>query len=105
MLKSSGGAMSIEVPRDRNSSFEPILVGKSRLKHIDDQVLSLYSRGMTVRDIQAHVLELYGTAISGDLISTITDSVAAELTEWRNRPLDKLYPIIFIDGFVVKGRI
>ena len=68
-------------------------------------VLSLYGKGMTVRDIQAHVEELYDHEISKDLISTITDGVLSEMKEWRNRPLDKMYPIVFIDGFVVKCRL
>ena len=106
-VKTGNGELEIEVPRDRKSEFEPLLIEKrqSRFKQLDDQVLSLYSRGMTVRDIQEHVSELYGTDISPDLISTITDSVLTEVTEWRNRPLDKLYPIVFIDGFVVKARL
>ena len=106
-VKTGDGTVEIEVPRDRNSTFEPLLIEKRqcRFKELDDQVLSLYSRGMTVRDIQEHVSELYGTEISPDLISTITDSVLSEVTEWRNRPLDKLYPIVFIDGFVVKARL
>jgi putative transposase len=106
-VKTGNGEIAIEVPRDRNSEFEPILIEKrqSRFKLLDDQVLSLYSRGMTVRDIQEHVSEIYGTEISIDLISSITDSVISDVTEWRNRPLDKLYPIVFIDGFVVKARL
>lgn len=106
-VKTGTGAVEIEVPRDRNGEFEPILIAKreSRLKEIDDLILSLYSHGMTVRDIQEHVLELYGTELSSDLISSITDTVLGEVSEWRNRPLDKLYPIVFIDGFVVKARL
>lgn len=106
-IQTGNGEIEIEVPRDRKSDFEPILIEKrqSRLKELNAQVLSLYSKGMTVRDIQEHVSELYGTEISIDLISKITDAVLEEVTEWRNRPLDKLYPIIFIDGFVVKGRL
>ena len=106
-VKTGSGEIEIDVPRDRKGEFQPILIEKrqSRLKELDDQVLSLYSRGMTVRDIQEHISELYGTAISPDLISTITDAVMGEVTEWRNRPLDNLYPIVFIDGFVVKGRL
>lgn len=106
-VKTGNGEIEIEVPRDRNSQFEPVLIEKrqSRLKELDAQVLSLYSKGMTVRDIQEHVSELYGTEISIDLISRITDAVLEEVTEWRNRPLDKVYPILFIDGFVVKGRL
>ena len=106
-VKTGARSVELEVPRDRNSSFEPILVEKrqGRLKQLNDQVLSLYSRGMTVRDIQEHVSEIYGTEVSPDLISNITNAVLHEVTEWRNRPLDKLYPIVFIDGFVVKARL
>jgi len=106
-VKTGSGELEIKVPRDRKSDFQPILVEKrqSRLKELDNQVLSLYARGMTVRDIQEHVLDIYGTEISPDLISTITDAITSEVTEWRNRPLDKIYPIVFIDGFVVKGRL
>jgi putative transposase len=105
-IKTSHGELELSVPRDRNSQFEPVLIEKrqNRLKVIDDLILSLYGKGMTVRDIQEHVEELYGTEISPDLISTITDSILSEVTEWRNRPLDKVYPIVFIDGFVVKAR-
>lgn len=106
-VKTGSGEIEINVPRDRKSEFQPILIEKRqrRLKELDAQVLSLYGRGMTIRDIQEHVSELYGTDISPDLISTITDAVLSEVTEWRNRPLDKLYPIVFIDGFVVKARL
>lgn len=106
-VKTNQGQLELTVPRDRKSEFEPILIEKrqNRLKSIDDQILSLYGRGMTVRDIQEHVSEIYGTEVSPDLISTITDGVLSEVTEWRNRPLDKVYPITFIDGFVVKARL
>jgi putative transposase len=106
-IKTNHGELELTIPRDRKSDFEPILIEKrqNRLKVVDDQILSLYARGMTVRDIQEHVLELYGTEVSPDLISTITDGVLSEVTEWRNRPLDKVYPILFIDGFVVKARL
>ncbi len=105
-VKTSHGELELSVPRDRNSHFEPVLIEKrqNRLKVIDDLILSLYGKGMTVRDIQEHVEELYGTEVSPDLISTITDGILSEVTEWRNRPLDKVYPIVFIDGFVVKAR-
>jgi putative transposase len=105
-VKTSHGELELSIPRDRNSHFEPVLIEKrqNRLKVIDDLILSLYGKGMTVRDIQEHVEELYGTEVSSDLISTITDSILSEVTEWRNRPLDKVYPIVFIDGFVVKAR-
>lgn len=101
------GKIDITVPRDRNSEFSPQLIEKrkARLSGVEDVILSLYGKGMTVRDIQAHVEELYDHEISKDLVSTITDGIIDEMKEWRNRPLDKLYPIIFIDGFVVKCRL
>jgi len=100
------GKVDIEVPRDRNSQFTPQLIEKrkARLLGVEDMVLSLYGKGMTVRDIQAHVHELYNHEISKDLVSTITDGILSEMQEWRNRPLDDIYPIVFIDGFVVKCR-
>lgn len=106
-VKTGNGDIAIAVPRDRNSEFEPILVGKrhKRLQLLNDQVLSLYARGMTVRDIQSYVEELYGTEISRDLITRITDGVLEEVAEWRNRALDKVYPIVFIDGFIAKCRL
>ncbi len=106
-VKTGNGDVQIVVPRDREGDFEPILVEKrqSRLAGLDDNILSLYAKGMTVRDIQAHLEELYGAAISRDLISTITDSVLEDVKAWRSRPLDELYPIVFIDGFVAKCRL
>ena len=106
-VKTGNGAIEIAVPRDRESEFEPALVGKrqSHLAGLDDNILSLYAKGMTVRDIQAHLSELYGTEISRDLISTITDAVLEDVKAWRHRPLDELYPIVFIDGFVAKCRL
>lgn len=106
-VKTDTGDIEIEVPRDRNGEYDPQLIPKrrKRISGLDDVVLSLYSRGMTVRDIQAHLQDLYGTEISKDLISTITDSVLEEVTSWRNRPLDSVYPIIYIDGFVAKCRL
>jgi len=106
-VRTGNGDIEISVPRDRESEFEPLLIEKrkSHLKGLDDQILSLYAKGMTVRDIHDHLSELYGTEISRDLISTITDAVLEDVAQWRNRPLDKVYPIIFIDGFVSKCRV
>lgn len=106
-IKTGNGDIEVAVPRDRNSEFEPILVGKrqKRLQLLNDQVLSLYARGMTVRDIQSYVEELYGTEISRDLITRITDGILEDVTEWRNRPLNKTYPIVYIDGFIAKCRL
>lgn len=101
------GKIEVEVPRDRTAEFMPQLIEKrkARLSGSEDVILSLYAKGMTVRDIQAHVEELYDYKISKDLVSTITDGILEEMKEWRNRPLDKLYPIVFIDGFSVKCRL
>lgn len=106
-VKTGNGDIEISVPRDRQSEFEPILVEKrqSRLAGLDDNILSLYAKGMTVRDIQSHLEELYGTEISRDLITTITDAVLEDVKAWRCRPLEELYPIVFIDGFVAKCRL
>jgi putative transposase len=106
-VKTGNGVVEIEVPRDRESEFAPVLVGKrqSRLAGLDDNILSLYAKGMTIRDIQSHLEEIYGTEISRDLISTITDAVLEDVKAWRCRPLDELYPITFIDGFVAKCRL
>ncbi len=106
-VKTGNGEVTIDVPRDRNSEFEPALIKKrqSRLSGLNEQVLALYSKGMTVRDIEIFLEELYGTNISRDLISNITDGVLEEVNLWRNRTLDRVYPIVYIDGFVAKCRL
>ena len=98
------GAIEIAVPRDRNSSFEPQIVakGQTRLDGFDDRIISLYARGLSVREIQAHLQELYGVEVSPDLISRVTDAVLEAVREWQNRPLDPLYPVIFFDALRVK---
>lgn len=100
------GAVDIDVPRDRNGTFEPKLVpkGETRLKGFNERVISLYARGLTVRDVQAHLREIYAVEVSADLISTITDAVLDELREWQNRPLDAVYPVIYLDAIVCKVR-
>ena len=100
------GAIEIEVPRDRNGSFEPQIVakGQTRLDRFDDRIVSLYARGLSVREIRAHLQELYGVAVSPDLISRVTDAVLEEVREWQNRPLDPVYPVIFFDALRVKIR-
>jgi transposase-like protein len=100
------GAVEIGVPRDRDGSFELKLLPKHerRLAGFDDKVLSMYARGMTVREIQGHLKELYGVEVSPDLISTVTDAVLEEVKEWQNRPLDPLYPVIIFDALRVKIR-
>jgi hypothetical protein len=88
------------VPRDRNGSFEPVIVPKKarRLVNINSVVLSLYSRGMTTCDIEAHLQEMYGAAVSRGLISNVTEVVVDEIKAWQSRPLDEVYPILYIDG-------
>src|SRR6478609_7164417 len=100
------GEIEIAVPRDRAGSFEPQLIakGQTRFDGFDDKILSLYARGMTVREIQAHLAELYATDVSPDLISRVTDAVLDEVREWQNRPLDPVYPVVFFDALRVKIR-
>ena len=100
------GPVRIAVPRDRNSTFEPKIVtkGQRRLGQVDDMILSLYARGMTTRDIQAHLAEVYGADVSPALISKVTDVVAEEITAWQTRPLDSFYAIVYIDALMVKVR-
>lgn len=100
------GAVDLAVPRDRNGSFEPAIVpkGARRLDGFDDRILSLYARGMTVREIRGHLQELYGVEVSPDLISRVTDAVLEEVRDWQNRPLDAVYPVVFFDALRVKIR-
>jgi putative transposase len=100
------GAIEIAVPRDRNGSFEPQLVpkGKTRLDGFGDRIISLYARGLSVREIQAHLQELYDVEVSPDLISRVTDAVLEEVREWQSRPLDPVYPVIFFDALRVNIR-
>jgi putative transposase len=100
------GEIEIAMPRDRAGTFEPQLIpkGQTRFEGFDDRILSLYSRGMTVREIQGHLTELYGIEVSPDLISRVTDVVLDEVREWQNRPLDSVYPIVFFDALRVKIR-
>jgi putative transposase len=100
------GAIALEVPRDRNGTFEPMLVPKHqrRLDGFNELVCSLVARGLSVRDTISHLYEAYGVEISPELISKITDAVLPELREWQNRPLDAVYPILYLDAIVVKVR-
>ncbi|WP_174824339.1 IS256 family transposase, partial [Pseudonocardia saturnea] len=100
------GPVEIEVPRDRDASFAPVIVRKRqrRLDGIDEIVLSLTARGLTTGEVAAHFEEVYGAKVSKDTISRITDKVVEEMTEWQNRPLDPVYPVIFIDAIHVKVR-
>jgi len=100
------GPLALDVPRDRAGTFEPRLIGKHerRFTGFDDTVIALYARGLTVREIQAFLGEMYGVAVSPDLISTVTDAVVAEVTAWQARPLEPLYPVVFFDALRVKVR-
>ena len=100
------GEMDILVPRDRDASFEPQIIkkGQRRFDGFDDQIISMYARGMSVREIRGHLDELYGVEVSPDLISRVTDEVMDEVREWQSRPLDNIYPIIIFDALRVKIR-
>jgi transposase-like protein len=100
------GSMELEIPRDRDGSFEPQLIrkGQRRLEVMDRQIIALYARGLTTREIQAHLQELYGVEVSPGLISTVTAEVSAEVQAWQNRPLDAMYPIVYFDALFVKSR-
>ena len=106
VLTEASGRVGIEVPRDRNGSFEPQIVKKRqrRLTGVDEMVLSLYAKGLTTGEISAHFHEIYGAAVSKETISRITDKVLDEMTDWCNRPLDEVYAAIFVDAVMVKVR-
>ncbi|MDE2090146.1 MAG: IS256 family transposase [Gammaproteobacteria bacterium] len=105
-LKGEFGELPIEIPRDRQGTFEPQLIPKhqTRWTGFDDKILSLYARGMTVREIQGHLEEMYGTEVSPALISSVTDAVIEEVKAWQARPLDEVYPIVYLDCIHVKVR-
>src|SRR3984885_8332874 len=106
-LLTEQGPVPIEVPRDRASTFEPVLVPKHsrRIRGLDDKILALYARGMSVRDIQAHLQELYGTAISPELISRVTEAVREEIVAWQSRPLYDRYAVVWLDALMIKVRV
>jgi putative transposase len=103
-MKGRRGQVQIDVPRDRNSEFEPQLVkkGQTRFDGLDENIISLYSRGMTQREIQGHLEEIYGVEISPSLISTVTDAVLDEVRAWQSRPLEAVYPVLYLDALQVK---
>jgi putative transposase len=105
-LQTEHGPVKIRAPRDRDGSFEPRIVRKRqrRFEGFDEKILALYSRGMSVRDVQAHLAEIYGVEVSHGLISQVTDAVMDDAREWQTRPLDDVYPLLFLDAFVVKIR-
>ena len=98
--------IDIKVPRDREGTFDPKLIQRyqRRFPGFDEKIVSMYARGMTVREIQGHLLDLYGLEVSPDLVSTITDAVLETVAEWQNRPLEAMYPLIFFDALRVKIR-
>jgi len=105
-LKTDHGDMEIVVPRDRTSEFEPQIVqkGQRRFTGFDDKILSMYARGMTVRDIQDHLKDIYNVNVSGELISTVTAGIMDTVREWQNRPLDAVYPIVYFDALRINCR-
>ena len=105
-IKGEFGNMEIAVPRDRNSTFEPVIIpkGETRFTGFDDKIISMYARGMTTRDIQAHLQEMYGVEVSPTLVSQVTDAITEEVMLWQNRPLEEVYPIIYLDAVRVKVR-
>jgi putative transposase len=102
----TAGQTRIDVPRDRNGSFDPQLVPKRkrRLGSTTDMILSLYARGMTTRDIKAHLAEVYGVEVSHETVAKVTDVVVEEVRAWQSRPVDEVYPILFVDGIRIKVR-
>ena len=105
-VRSVHGEIDLVIPRDRNGSFEPQLVkkGDKQLNGFDDRIISLYARGMTTRDIQAHFEESYGVEVSPTFISQVTNEVMDEVKQWQQRPLDALYPVVYLDCLVVRSR-
>jgi len=105
-LATEHGPVEIETPRDRNATFEPQIVrkGQRRFQGFDDKILALYSRGLSTRDIEAHLAEIYGVKVGRDLISRVTDAVMNDVREWQQRPLEDVYPVLFLDALVLKIR-
>ncbi len=105
-VKGEFGTLKVAVPRDRNGTFEPIILpkGQSRFTGFDDKIISMYARGMTTRDIQSHLQEMYGVEVSPTLISQVTDAITDEVKQWQNRLLDEVYPVVYLDAIRVKVR-
>lgn len=106
-VKSKHGAITLDVPRDREAVFEPVIIKKKqrRFDGFDDLILSLYSRGLSTREIKAHIEEIYGVEVSPDLVSTVTENITELVREWQTRPLEAVYPIVYLDALRVKIRI
>ena len=105
-MKGEFGELELETPRDRKGTFEPKIVGKhqTRWTGFDDKILSMYARGMTTREIQAHLEEIYAVEVSPALISSVTEAVQDEVCAWQNRPLEPIYPILYLDALYVRMR-
>src|SRR6476646_4913093 len=105
-LKGDFGELPLETPRDRNGSYEPKIIGKNqtRFTGFDDKIISMYARGMSTREIQGHLEEIYKVEVSATLISNVTDEVIEEVKTWQSRPLDTVYPIVYLDALMVKIR-
>jgi putative transposase len=105
-VRSKHGEIALDIPRDRDGEYEPVMIKKHqrRFDGFDDLILSLYSRGLSVRDIRSHIEELYGIDVSADLVSSVTDGVQDLVREWQTRPLERLYPIVYLDAIRVKIR-
>ena len=106
-IKGKRGQVRIDVPRDRDSSFEPQLVkkGQTRFDGFDEKIISLYARGMTQREIQGHLEEIYGVEVSPSPISTVTDAVLDEVRQWQARPLDAVHPVLYLDALQVSTSV
>ena len=105
-VKGEFGEVEIETPRDRNGTFEPKLIakGQTRFDGFDEKILSMYARGMTTREIQGHLQEIYGVEVSPTLISNVTEAIQDEVRAWQNRPLEPIYPIVYMDALYVRMR-
>jgi len=105
-LKGDFGEIELETPRDRNGTFEPKIVEKNQTRWtgFDDKILSMYARGMTTREIQGHLQEIYGVEVSPALVSNVTEAVEEEVRAWQNRPLEAVYPILYLDALYVRMR-
>ena len=106
VIKGEFGQAEIAIPRDRSGTFEPQLIqkGQTRFDGFDEKIIAMYARGLSTRDIQAQLQELYGVEVSPTLISNVTEAVMEEVKTWQSRPLDRVYPIIYLDAIVIKIR-
>src|ERR1700740_685709 len=106
ILKGEFGELELETPRDRQATFDPKIVakGQTRWTGFDDKIISMYARGMTTREIQGHLEEIYGIEVSPTLISNVTEAIVEEVKAWQSRPLEELYPIVYLDAMMVKMR-